>query len=165
VALAAGFELRLTVLSASQGGCGAATHVSGRLTDGAWHHVAVTVNGPADEVMFYIDGSHVETSSSGCFRSLSEPIAGGPQSDFIGAGGSFSCEPGGYFTGQIDELSFFRRALTAEEVGAIHAAGSAGKCPLPPVPATPVPVLGPIGAALLALFLCLVGVRHLRRRA
>jgi hypothetical protein len=33
-----------------------------------------------------------------------------------------------YFDGEMDELSFYHRALTAAEIQAIFRAGSAGKC-------------------------------------
>jgi hypothetical protein len=33
-----------------------------------------------------------------------------------------------YFEGEMDELSFYRRALTAAEILAIYRAGPAGKC-------------------------------------
>jgi hypothetical protein len=33
-----------------------------------------------------------------------------------------------YFAGEIDELTFYHRALTAAEIQAIFRAGAAGKC-------------------------------------
>jgi hypothetical protein len=39
----------------------------------------------------------------------------------------------GFYSGLLDEISIYNRALTAAEIGAIFNAGSAGKCP-PPVP-------------------------------
>lgn len=33
-----------------------------------------------------------------------------------------------YFNGEMDELSFYHRALTAAEIRAIFRAGTAGKC-------------------------------------
>ena len=36
--------------------------------------------------------------------------------------------PRGYFGGKLDELTFYNRALSANEITAIFAAGSAGKC-------------------------------------
>jgi hypothetical protein len=42
-----------------------------------------------------------------------------------------------HFTGWLDEISLYSLALSAEELGAIYAAGSSGKCPRVPVIVSP----------------------------
>ena len=39
---------------------------------------------------------------------------------------------GQFFQGAIDELSYYNRALSSNQIAAINSADSAGKCPLPP---------------------------------
>ena len=53
---------------------------------------------------------------------LAEPMT-------IGAGESAPTGVlGGFFDGEIDELSEYNRALSADEIRAIYQAGIAGKC-------------------------------------
>ena len=95
------------------------------LTDGQWHHVAVTfarnVGGNALEIRLYVDGVQ---------RGLVQlnPVGGvGSLVNFltleIGWQPSTIDEP---IT--IDELEIFNRALPLSEIGSIYNAGSAGKC-------------------------------------
>ena len=42
--------------------------------------------------------------------------------------------PAYFFNGLVDEVSLYNRGLTASEIQAIYAAGSAGKCPPSPMP-------------------------------
>jgi hypothetical protein len=48
-----------------------------------------------------------------------------------------------YFRGSLDEIEFFRRALTPTEVLSIYNAGAGGKCKPTPVPPTATPTPGP----------------------
>jgi hypothetical protein len=90
--------------------------------DGAWHHVAVTVDRTsAIGGSLYVDGAVVLTfDPTNRLGSLTnrEPL-------FIGR---HAASPGATFIGRIDEVEVFSRALTAGEVEAIFAAGSSGKC-------------------------------------
>jgi hypothetical protein len=108
------------------------------LNDGLWHHV---VGVRADKTgRLYVDG--VEENNA------TNPLVGGVQIICyyarIGGGnsGADNCYEGfadaGFFTGQIDDVALFRRALTAGEVQAIYAAGSSGMCGSTPTP-TPTP--------------------------
>jgi hypothetical protein len=93
------------------------------LDPGTWHHVAVTnVNsrvGPL--VTLYLDGIAVarstdlrfSTPGNGRFYMGSLPEVLG-QTDRL--------------HGLVDEVSIYNRALSAKEIAAIYAAGSAGKC-------------------------------------
>jgi hypothetical protein len=92
------------------------------ISDGAWHFIAVTVDRRSNTGgKFYVDGK-----SAGVF----DPTIRGGSLRNSGAFrvGSVAGAPGSFFRGKIDELLFARRALGAQEVGAIYAAGSAGMC-------------------------------------
>jgi uncharacterized repeat protein (TIGR01451 family)/fimbrial isopeptide formation D2 family protein len=92
------------------------------LRDGAWHHVAVTVDRTsAIGGSLYVDGAVVltfdPTNRPGSLTNR-EPL-------FIGR---HAASPGATFIGRIDEVEIFSRVLTAGEVEAIFTAGSSGKC-------------------------------------
>ena len=82
-----------------------------------WHHVAATWDGASIKV--YVNGvKEGEVASSATLPSdLGASTAIGA---WLGGGNSF-------FTGSIDEVEIFNRALSAAEIRAIFEAGSAGK--------------------------------------
>ncbi len=88
------------------------------LVDLAWHHVAVTKVGSA--VTFYVDGVAYPVSPYDPGFVFSGSAA-------IGARGDLTHS----FLGQLDEMSVYARALSAEEIQAIYMAGSSGKCLVP----------------------------------
>ena len=108
------------------------------LNDGLWHHVVGVRANKTGRV--YVDG--VEENNA------TNPLVGGVQIICyyarIGGGnsGADNCYEGFadqyFFTGQIDDVALFRRAVTAGEVQAIYAAGSSGMCGSTPTP-TPTP--------------------------
>lgn len=92
------------------------------ITDTNWHHVAVTQSGPAftggTQTVFYLDG-------------VAETVGYAPQFSFstnaaIGSRGDGQTSD--VFFGAIDELSIYDRPLSAAQIQAIFAAGTAGKC-------------------------------------
>lgn len=92
---------------------------AGQLSDDEWQHVALTydgstfrgyVDGRLDRSAEFTDGRLVGTGSS--------PGIG------LWARDDFPY----WFTGRIDELSLYQRALSAAEIEAIWDAGSLGKC-------------------------------------
>ncbi len=85
------------------------------LNDGQWHHVAATYDGSAQKI--YVDGV-MQNSTGGGLNILqgTSPVS-------IGARGSSNP-----FSGALDEVSLYNRALSAAEIQAIYNAGSAGKC-------------------------------------
>lgn len=92
------------------------------LSDGQWHHVAVTVDRdqPAGGT-FYVDGVAVSTfNPTPRLLSLSNAAALRIGDRLLTSAGLFS--------GDIDEVQIFRRAITAAEVANIHRAWNAGKC-------------------------------------
>jgi hypothetical protein len=102
-------------------------YAGGCLTKGVWHHVAGTYDGM--NVSLYIDG-HIPVSPNGT-------VGTGAQSGTllqndlpvsIGWNGAF----GEVWSGLIDEVQIFNRALTDAEVQSIFDAGHAGQCKTPP---------------------------------
>jgi hypothetical protein len=98
---------------------------TGTVDDDAWHHVAATLDGSMLRV--FIDGA-----PDGTLAYPGSPV-GNTRPVHIGAWytGDLSYSSASFtrhFNGLIDEVSLYSRALTAAEVQAIHAAGSAGKC-------------------------------------
>src|SRR6185436_13240061 len=92
---------------------------AGTITDTAWHHVAVTKNGST--VVFYLDGVAEPAITYNTTFTFTTDLR-------IGAVNS-AAEAS--FLGMIDELSIYNRALSTNEIQAVYAAGSGGKCPPP----------------------------------
>jgi len=94
------------------------------LTDGNWHHIAVTVQrGAAPEIRWYHNGLPfgpvLPTSRVG---SLVNPSP-------LRIGARVASPPlTGFFEGALDELEIFNRVLTPTEVLNIYNAGPFGKC-------------------------------------
>jgi hypothetical protein len=86
----------------------------GLVADDLFHHVAAVWTGDTTTggARLYVDGVLVATGTARF------PVSTGSSPLVLGTG----------FEGQIDEAAVFARTLTGEEVGAIHAAGSSGKC-------------------------------------
>jgi len=110
------------------------SHIAGTppnvLVPGVWQHVAFTYNKSSGFAAFYANGVAVTRTNLGVFI---------PQTSFTNLefGGQTTyaslSSPANQFSGQIDELSLYNRALTPNEIAAIYLAGSAGKCPPSPV--------------------------------
>lgn len=98
--------------------------------DAGWHHVAATYDGSGDVagLRLYIDGqaqlTSVESNDAGyvAMDNGSEPVRIG--ATITNLDGSLQ----EVFAGLIDEVTIYNRAMTASEVQAVFAAGSAGKC-------------------------------------
>jgi subtilisin-like proprotein convertase family protein len=96
------------------------------LRDGLWHHVGVTVQRTsATGGHLYVDGRNIltfdPTSKQGDLTTQAPFLIGlHPSYPSVNAN----------FAGTIDEPSLYNRALTAAEMQAIFAVGSAGKCGL-----------------------------------
>ena len=80
-----------------------------------WAHVACTYDEVTGDLTIYIDGKF---DASGDFHA-DNPIISGDGGLLVG---------GPDFTGLIDEVELFNRALSAEEIKAIYDADTAGKC-------------------------------------
>jgi len=87
---------------------------------GQWYHIALTRN--ATNFLFYINGSLVSSNTS----TVVIPTPNAPLT--IGqAEGSFN------FSGMLDEIQVYNRALSSSEVQAIYQAGTNGMCPPTPL--------------------------------
>jgi hypothetical protein len=108
-------------------GVGALTGI--QLPMRTWTHLAGTFE--AGTYKFYINGQLAAVATG-------QPL--GPTNSVpleIGAAGG-----GLFFGGLLDEVSIYNRALTPDEIAAIYAAGSAGKCPVPVITSQPRPQVG-----------------------
>jgi hypothetical protein len=92
--------------------------------DTEWHHVAVIKNGAG--VVFYVDGTADAPISYDPGFAFTSNVA-------IGTAG----EVGSGFLGLIDELKFYRRALTEAEVQSVVNAGTFATCNPPTVTISP----------------------------
>ena len=105
--------------------CGGNIRSSTVVNDGTWHHVAGVWYG-SDIAAVYVDGVNVTVNdcSWGCLPSI-DIISSGHLNigQLVDAGYNFS--------GLVDEVQIFNRALSTSEIQAIFAAGSAGLCKTP----------------------------------
>ena len=93
------------------------------LTDGNWHHVAVTVRRTRQAgIRWYHNGAlfgiNDPTDRLGSLENGS-PLRVGARSGLA---------PSGWFRGDLDELEIYNRVLRPEEVAGIFGAGQLGKC-------------------------------------
>lgn len=88
-------------------------------TNWSWTHVAVTYDAASGQADLYINGSILTSANVGT-NLLSTA------NDFYM--GQVPGSPNSY-SGQLDEISLYRRPLNPEEVYNIYASGSVGKCP------------------------------------
>jgi hypothetical protein len=91
------------------------------ITPGAWHHFAATRDS-AGTMDLYLDGQLAGTATAPNANTTSSiPFT-------IGAWSGSQYGPVEFFSGEIDAVSVYNRALGASEIQAIFNAGSAGKC-------------------------------------
>src|ERR1035437_8586401 len=95
---------------------------------GEWHHIAGVYDGA--KVQLYLDGQALGKPAV-VTGQISPMLA----NSFVAIGSSDGrtvcsgeCIGTRYFKGQMDEVDFFNRALSASAVAAIYAAGASGKC-------------------------------------
>ena len=104
----------------------------GLITAGVWQHVAITYDRTSGIADFYLNGAIVTQTNLGSFTPLTSFT-----NILFGARTTFSsvANPIDVFSGGLDEMSMYSRALSQAEIQAIYLAGSAGKCstPTPPV--------------------------------
>jgi hypothetical protein len=129
----------LKLLSALHKATGAEPTVEGGVIPlNTWSHVAMTFDPSSGQYALYINGAQVATSTSaGNNLATDRNVA-------IGREESFQLR---YFTGLIDEVEIFNRALSQSEIQSIFNADTAGKCkpgtPTPTPTATPSPTSTP----------------------
>lgn len=84
---------------------------------GEWHHVALTRKGSQYDV--YLDGALEDSEQN---------LAVLPAADTTPTFGCVQDFWDGWLNGVLDEITVYKRALTADEVAAVAAAGPDGKC-------------------------------------
>jgi Concanavalin A-like lectin/glucanases superfamily len=101
-----------------------------RLNDGLWHFVAGVRERSTARI--YVDGIEENSAphSVGSIDNTCQTVHIGGTSTGTSACNSGSADEA-FFTGQIDELEIFQRALTPLEILRIRDAGCAGKCLTP----------------------------------
>jgi hypothetical protein len=107
--------------------------MSVNIADNRWHHVAgVAQRLPPSHLQIYVDGVKQPQTSK-----RNTPLADldVPAPMWLGRHhfNAFLENSEYYYTGEIDELSIYHRALTAAEIQSIYRAGSTGKCRPKPV--------------------------------
>lgn len=110
---------------------------------GEWTHLAFTYSDAADELKLYVDGQLRTTATTSGLVNLDSGLTIGTREDLAAS----------FFDGTLDELAFYSRALSGDEILARFGAG-------PPVAHAPEPA-----GLLLALAggLCLVLLRRRRK--
>jgi len=102
---------------------------AGTVVTNEWQHVALTYDETAGVATLYYNGQIVNQLNLGSFTpQTTYPL-------FIGRRiGTPADEEFGTFSGLLDEAAVYNRALGSNEIAALYAAGSAGKCnePIPP---------------------------------
>ncbi|MDB6027407.1 MAG: hypothetical protein JWM68_3630 [Verrucomicrobiales bacterium] len=96
-----------------------ATLTAGSVTTNSWSHIALTYDAASSAVRLFLNGSVI--ASNQCL--LPSVISGGS----LSFGGDNS-RPDYSFTGMLDEVSLYDRALSAAELGAIVTSDADGKC-------------------------------------
>jgi len=97
------------------------------VADGEWHFVAVTVDRDnSSGGRWYLDGEPVGSSFNPTIRSGSLANSGTVElGRSVLPGG-----PGFHFSGRLDEVEVFRRALDGDEIRRLFEGGAQGKCTL-----------------------------------
>ncbi len=90
-----------------------------RISDGQWHLVAGVLDRSSDIALLYFDGTSAASGTTTGIGSLQN-------ANSLYAGNRYGLDIP--FKGLIDELNFFNRALSSDEIAALFAAGSAGMC-------------------------------------
>jgi hypothetical protein len=94
------------------------------LRDGRFHHVAVTVHRGSSGGHLYVDGQNVLT--------FTPPTGDLSNTEPFRIGNHATPGVNAFFSGVIDEVSLYNRALTAGEISGIHSASRGGKIIPPP---------------------------------
>jgi len=95
------------------------------LSPGVWYHVAVVIAGPTD-FRFYVDGSRVDPGQVVLGGTGGSMVYFGNNAQIGLDGGVFDA----HFDGDLDEVRFYGRALSEEEIQALPVPGD----PIPPQP-------------------------------
>jgi hypothetical protein len=110
----------------------------GALANPGWHFVAVTVQRAANGGTLWVDGAPVLTFTPRLGNlSNNVPLWMGRHHPNSASNQTL------WFRGSLDEVEFFRSALSTADIQGIYNAGAGGKCKPQPIPPTPTPTPGP----------------------
>jgi hypothetical protein len=84
-------------------------YATSNFNDNEWYNIVISCNGVGGQMIFYVNGQSVGTNTAPT-STINVASTG-----FIGSGGI-----GQYFNGQIDQVRFFNKALTAGEVTTLY---------------------------------------------
>lgn len=83
------------------------------LWDGAWHHIVASYDAEADQMAVYIDGEQAALSTAAPVLDTQNPSP-------LYIGRASPPREDRYFEGSLDEIRFYGRALTEEDVKALY---------------------------------------------
>ncbi|MFH1725517.1 MAG: Ig-like domain-containing protein [Elusimicrobiota bacterium] len=99
-------------------GSGGATQAGPSLSDGEWHHIAGVYDAGDSGQKLYVDGQHL--------RTITRSFSASPRQTYIGSRPSTTMN----WTGLIDEVAVYARALSAAEIQQVYQDGLNGVGPL-----------------------------------
>lgn len=94
---------------------------------GEWHHLALSFDDASDTLRIFVDGVQAQSGTTALSIGYDTHAA------LIGADYANEVITDSW-NGQLDEVSFYDRALTASEIAAVYNAGTAGKLKSAPTP-------------------------------
>lgn len=100
------------------------------VADGQFHHIVLQRDMFANQLRLYVDGT-LETQATLNAGSNGVITSADVENDPIIIGAAHQSVTGnrtGFFSGVIDEVAFYGRALSEAEISAAYAAGTGGKC-------------------------------------
>ena len=108
------YEVYLSITTGNIGFYNGATAVDSgvSITSNAWHYVVVTKATGTSAVKFYVDGSEVASTGSIAISSNSDPLLFG------------SLNGAEQFYGYLDEIGFWTRQITADEITTLYNSGT-----------------------------------------
>ncbi|MCX6924807.1 MAG: LamG domain-containing protein, partial [Verrucomicrobia bacterium] len=125
------WEGRLVFIVASYEGGYHEDVLIGPVLPAGWHHVAAARDLASSRIDLYLDGVAVGTKSGLVVTNVIAPdvdgVIGGVNTNYVDSDGREA------FSGLVDELAVYSRALYSTEIAAIYQAGSAGKVAPTPV--------------------------------
>lgn len=105
---------------------------SGVIRPGAWTHFAFTYNHSTRVANLYVNGTLRASTVLPWIGYLGHDVRLITDAGFWIGGLGYNEMNLGLYSGRIDELSVYSRALTPDQIAAIYAAGESGKCSGPP---------------------------------
>lgn len=89
---------------------------SGAINDGAWHHAVIIVNRTTNQVIGYVDGTNTLTAS----RYFAGNFNGSLATMYLGAQHYPTGTIDGYWNGYLDEVAFWDKILTTDEIASLY---------------------------------------------